>query len=83
MQRYFFHLRNGADLLPDPDGRWLDIPDEASRKALQDARSIIAEDARDGRIRLDQRIDIENEARELVHQLEFRHAIEIAWPVER
>lgn len=48
--------------------------------SLHEARAIISEDARSGRIRLDQRIDVEDENRNLIYSLNFSDAVEIVPP---
>ena len=80
MARYYFHLRDGVDVLLDEEGR--ELTDEAAigPAALIEVRSIISDDARGGQIRLDQRIDIENSARVIVYSLAFKDAVEIVQP---
>jgi hypothetical protein len=77
MARYFFHLRDGQDVLLDPDG--IDLPDPVTivAKALAAARSILSADALEGRLQLDLRIDVEDEGGSLVHRLAFADAIAI------
>ena len=58
----FFHLRDGVDLLLDPDGRELSSLAAVVAAALLEARSIIGADARDGKIAPDQRIDVQDES---------------------
>ena len=77
MTIYYFHLRDGVDILLDPEGRELDGPDDLPSAALLDARSIISEDARNGRILLDQHIDVEDERRNILHTLHFADAVEV------
>lgn len=77
MSLYFFHLRDGTDLLLDPEGRELDGERAIVRAALTEARSIIGDDALSGRIDLDQHIDVEDAERKLVHRLCFSDAVEI------
>jgi hypothetical protein len=74
---YYFHLRDGDDLLLDPEGRQIEGVAAIAKAALAEARSIISEDARGGRIRLDQRIDVEDSLRNVVHSLDFADAVEI------
>ena len=52
MSVYFFHLRDGIDILLDPEGRQLNGPDAIPEAALADARSIIGHDSVNGRIML-------------------------------
>ena len=76
MAIYFFHLRNGVDVLLDPDGRNLattGIPDAA----LGEARAIISADARAGRIDLDQSIEVQDSTGEVVHRIAFEYAVNI------
>jgi hypothetical protein len=76
MAVYFFHLRNGVDLLLDPDGRRL-APAGIPGAALGEARAIIAADARAGRIDLDQTIEVEDSGGEVVHRIAFEDAVKI------
>jgi hypothetical protein len=73
----YFHLRDGTDVLLDPEGRDVADLDAIPQIALHEARAIIAADARDGQILLDQRIDVEDEAGQLVHRLHFADAVTI------
>ena len=82
MPVYYFHLRDGADVLLDPDGREFADPKVVISVALREARSIICADAMTGVIRMDQRIDVENESKQLVHRLEFRDAVQIVGALE-
>ena len=77
MPVYFFHLRDGEDTLLDPDGRVLDGSAAIARSALAEARALISDEARLGRIRLDQRIDVEDADGVVVHSLPFSEAVEI------
>ena len=77
MALYFFHLRNGTDVLLDPDGREVDGIAAVQVAALRDARSIISDDASNGRIRLEYRIDVQDAAGLLVHKITFEDAVTI------
>jgi hypothetical protein len=74
---YFFHLRDGADMLLDPEG--VDLPDSEAiiHYALKAARSILGAEAEKGRLPLYMHLDVEDETGLIVHQLQFRDAIEI------
>jgi len=72
---YFFHLSDGHEVVIDPEGREIDDLSLIGEFALKEARAIISQDALAGRIKLDQRIDVRNEAGKLVHQLAFRDAV--------
>jgi hypothetical protein len=80
MPRYYFHLRDGEDVLLDPEGRELSHPGAVEQMALNEARAIIADDALGGKIKLLQRIDVENEAGVLIHRLLFVDAVSIEFP---
>ena len=80
MPRYYFHLRDGEDVLLDPEGRELNHPGAVEQMALNEARAIICDDGRGGRIDLTQRIDVEDEAGNLVHRLPFVDAVEVVFP---
>ena len=77
MARYFFHLRDGTDLLIDPEGAELDGVEAARKLALTEARNIIGHDAMRGRINLRQRIDVVDEDGALVYSQPFADAVEI------
>lgn len=75
MALYFLHLRDGTDILLDPEGRDLDGPAAIAGAALVTARSMISHDALSGAIKLGYRIDVEDTSGKVVHSLEFRDAI--------
>ena len=77
MSRYFFHLRDGEDVLLDPEGRQIEGAEAIARAALIEARSILSDDVLKGRIDLDCRIDVEDDDRNLVHRLHFADALAI------
>jgi hypothetical protein len=77
MQTYYFHLRNGSDTLLDNEGRNLSSIDSVVAMALLEARSIIGADALDGKIALEQRIDVENGLGAIVHTLRFEDAVQV------
>lgn len=77
MPRYFFHLCDGHETLIDPDGREIPDPSLISHFALQEARAIVSHDALDGRIKLDQHIEVRDSSGLVVHQLQFVDAIKI------
>jgi hypothetical protein len=83
MAFYYFHLRDGVDILLDEEGRPMKSIEHIREAALLEARSIISGDAKLGRIMLDQRIDVEDEFRTLVHSLEFADAVVIVQPEPR
>lgn len=80
MALYYFHLRDGVDVLLDPEG--CELPDlgVAEARALASARSILSADALEGLLKLDMRIDVEDSAGDIVHSLEFQDAVVITPP---
>lgn len=77
MARFYFHLRDGRDVLLDPDGSELADMDAVRARALADARSIMSADILEGRLKLDMRVDVEDQAGRIVHRLPFVEAVEI------
>ena len=77
MARYFMHLRDGTEQILDPEG--LEFPTiEALRKAvLVSARDLMTGDVREGVIDLRFRIDVEDEAGEIIYSLPFKNAVNI------
>ena len=75
--RYYFHLRDGVERLLDPQGTDIDDPVQLERMALKEARAVISQEALEGEINLGQRIEIEDEAGNLVHSLSFADAVRI------
>jgi hypothetical protein len=77
VQIYYFHLRNGADVLLDPDGQMLLDLKAVIARALWEARAIIGADAVHGKIELGPRIDVEDEHGVIVHSLQFEQAVQV------
>jgi hypothetical protein len=80
MTLYFFHLRDGVDILLDPEGREIESADLIAGIALKEARAIIGDEARSGTILLDKHIDVEDESGTVVHRLPFTDAVKIVAP---
>lgn len=81
MATFFFHLRDGRDHTLDPEP--VELPDiaAAARRALREARVILGNDLQEsGRIKLDYRIDIEDETGSVIYTLPFTEAVEIVRP---
>lgn len=76
MPRYYFHLFNDETIL-DEEGT--EVPNEAV--ALQStarmARDMAAESVRDGRLALDHRIEVADEAGKRVGVVHFRDVVQI------
>jgi hypothetical protein len=74
---YFFHVRDGVDILLDNEGRELASERAIATAALKDVRALISADALTGRINLDQHLDVEDSSGRVVHCLNFEDAIDI------
>jgi hypothetical protein len=77
---YYFHLRDGDDVLLDPEGREFDGVGAIAAAALVEARAILSSDALSGLVKLDYHIDVEDEHRAVVHRLAFIDAVELILP---
>jgi hypothetical protein len=75
MRTYFFHLRDGEDILLDPDGRALPSMEALIAATLYEARDVIATDAKSGKIDLSQHLDIEDDQGEIVYRLSLKDAV--------
>ena len=75
MARYFFHLCDGQDVLMDPDGREIIDASDIPSIALKEARVCISEDVLEGRIHLEQTIEVRDRNGRLVHSIHFRDAV--------
>ena len=80
MTLYFFHLRDGVDVLLDPEGREIESVDQIADIAMREARAIIVDEALSGTILLDKHIDVEDATGTIVYALPFTDAVEIVWP---
>lgn len=79
MPKFFFHLRDSTDEVLDPDG--VQMPLEAvAGAALLQARDCMSADVRKGTLDLHYRIDVHDEAGEVVHSLRFEDALEVLPP---
>lgn len=77
MPLYFFHVRSDGSEILDPDGVEYPDLDAARRAAVAGARSIISEEAKDGRLPLDERIDVEDGDGKILLSLSFLDAVDL------
>ncbi len=77
MARYYFHLRDGRDVLLDPEGMELEGLSIAQEQAMRSARAILAAEVLEGRVPLYMRIDVEDGGGVIVHRLPFTAAVEV------
>ena len=77
MPRYYFHVRDGADLLLDEEGAEFPGRDGALAEAISSARDIVASQVRDGQVVGDALIEITDESGQLVETLQMRSVIRL------
>ena len=82
MPRFFFNLYDDGATI---DEVGVELPDLAAahEAALEEARAVISEEVRRGRIDLSHRIEVEDEQRRPVLMLPFSAAVEIEGPVNK
>ena len=82
MPRFFFNVFDDGTTI---DEVGLELPDvtAAREAAVEEARAIISDEARNGRIDLSHRIEVEDEERRPVLMLPFSAAVEIEGPVNK
>ena len=76
MPRYYFNLCDGEPL-HDPEGVLVDDPADVRRRAIDTARDLMAGEVLEGRLGLDQYIQVTDEAGQPVLRLDFRDAVQI------
>ena len=82
MPRFFFNVYDEATTI---DEVGVELPDLAAahEAAIEEARAILSDEVRNGRIDLSHRIEVEDEARRPVLLLPFSAAVEIEGPVNK
>ena len=82
MPRFFFNLFDDAATI---DEVGVELPDlvAARQAAVEEARALISEEVRNGRVDLAHRIEVEDETRRPVLVLPFSAAVEIEGPVNK
>jgi hypothetical protein len=82
MPRFFFNVYDERTTI-DEVGQELPDLTAAHEAAVEEARAILGDEARDGRIDLSHRIEVEDEHRRPVLLLPFSAAVEIEGPVNK
>lgn len=77
MPLFRFHIRRGLEFVFDPDGLHCADFGAAKREAIRGARSIFSEQVHEGKLWLDESIEVHDEADELVWTVTFATAVEI------
>ena len=76
MPRFFFNLRNNVSV-EDREGKELPDSESAREQAITHARGIMSEDVKDGRLMLNDEIDVIDEKGARVMTVRFRDAVSI------
>ena len=78
MPHYRFNIHNSFGFIADEEGR--ELPDLAAARAegLKGVRSLLAEDVLAGRLDLNGKLDIADEAGEILFTIGFADAVEIS-----
>lgn len=76
MPRYFLHLKDG-ETVRDEDGMILDGVEQARDEAVRSARDMMSDQVRQGRLSLRDRIEVEDEAGDIVLTVTFRESLEL------
>lgn len=75
MPRFFFNIRNGDELIADPDGTDLPDLDAAVEEALNDARELLSEIVKLGNLVDGQAFEIADETGKVVRTVSFKDAV--------
>jgi len=74
--RYFFDLHNDIEAL-DPEGREFPDAESACANAVVEAREMMVESLRMGHINLNHRIEVRDEAGEVIYNLHFGEVVQV------
>ena len=77
MLHHFYHLRDPMDECLDDEGIALPSLAAARAHALTAAYSIMSADILEGKLDLNQRIDVEDDEGNIVHTVHFRDVVRI------
>lgn len=75
--KYFFHLCNDEETVLDIEGRKFENLEEVRHATIEAARDIMCSDVREGRLKLNQRIDVIDEHNKVAYSLKFTDAVRI------
>ena len=77
MPRFFFHLHNSMGVACDDEGREAASPEAARLLAMEDARSLIGEEAKEGCVDLRGRIEVHDAQGRHLLTVNFADAVEL------
>ena len=80
MTRYFLHLRDGTEVLLDPDGSEFESEEALAAAMLRNVRDLMKGDVETGLLDLSFRLDAETADGRVARSLPFAEAIEIKYP---
>ncbi|MEP7241279.1 MAG: hypothetical protein ABI697_10380 [Devosia sp.] len=80
MPRYFFHLRDGEDFVPDEEGSYFADLDGALEEARQSARDMLSEQLRAGEKLDGQSIEVSNDRGDLLERVTFKSVVDRLGP---
>jgi hypothetical protein len=76
LPRYHFHLRDRTGFTEDSHGRTLADAERARERAIKEARAIICDDVRNGRVDLNGMIEVTDGSGKVVLTLRFTEAVD-------
>jgi hypothetical protein len=77
MARYYLHISNGGGYSEDPEGQELPDLEAARASAIEGARSLLSEEARQGQLDLSGRIDIADADGNILLSVPFGDAVKL------
>lgn len=75
MPRFFFHIRDGDELIEDPDGSVLRDLEAARAEAIAGARAVLAAKVLAGQVIDGQKFEITDESGNVLELIPFRSAL--------
>jgi hypothetical protein len=77
MARYYFNIRDGNELAPDPEGAEFDTLQKARDEALRSARELLSQRVIRGEIVDGQAFELTSESGEVIDIVKFRDALRL------
>lgn len=75
MPRFFFHIRDGDELIEDPDGTVLPDLEAARLEAIEGARAVLAAKVLAGKVIDGQKFEITDESGNVLELMPFKSAL--------
>jgi len=80
MPRYYFHLYNGTGLTSDEEGQEFADDKAAEQAAVAGARSVLADEVRNGQLDLDGRVEVTNGDGKVITVVQFGDVVRVTRP---